>query len=250
MKLALLIPDTHRPYHDKKAYKLMIHAVSQLKIDEIVVLGDYADFYAVSSHGRDPRVAQMLVEEIDDVNAGLDELDALFPAAKKIFIEGNHEYRLERYLMNQAPGLFGVTDTRSILKLNSRPNWGFVSYGPNQAYKVLGSKLYARHEPLGRTSEMTARKAMCSVTFGHIHRIQLNSAVAMDGSQHTAFCCGWLGDKKQNMIFDYVKTHHDWQLGFSLVYVDENTGQFYPVIVPISDNYTCVVNGRGYKITK
>lgn len=130
MKLALVIPDTHRPYHDKKAYNLMMAVAADLKPQEIVILGDYADFYCVSSHSKDPRVLSILTDEVQDVLDGLDELDKAFPGANKVFIEGNHEYRLERYLTDKAPALFGVTDTEHLLKLNQRPNWKFRPYGP------------------------------------------------------------------------------------------------------------------------
>lgn len=246
MKTALIIPDCHHPYVDRKAYKLMLHAASSLKIDEVVILGDFADFYSVSAHAKDPRVLQMLNDEVESVNKELDRLDQVFPSAKKVFLEGNHEFRLSRYLQNQAPALFGVTDIRNLFKFDTRPNWRFISYGPNQQHKVLGSKLFARHEPIARTAELTAKKAMANITYGHIHRIQSNYATSMEGQQYVAFSCGWLGDKRKNLIFDYVKSFHDWQLGFALVHVDESTGNFYHQIIPILDNYTCVLNGRGY----
>ena len=47
-KLALVLGDVHAPYHDRKAWRLMLKAVRGLKIDEITLLGDIADFYAVS----------------------------------------------------------------------------------------------------------------------------------------------------------------------------------------------------------
>lgn len=247
LSCALIIPDTHRPFHDKRAYNLMLKVAKDLKPSEIVILGDYCDAYSLSSHSKDPRVFTMITDEVEDTLAGLDELDREFPSAQKVFIQGNHEWRLERYLCNQAPALFGVTDTRFLLKLNQRPKWTFIPYGPNQIHRVLGSKLLARHEPIGRTSEMTARKAMASMVFGHIHRIQMNYSVGIEGKQHVAYCPGWLGDKRKDLIFGYVKTHHDWQLGFSLVFVDDKTKFFYHCIIPILSNYTCVFQGKQYK---
>lgn len=192
----------------------------------------------------------MLQDEVQDVKKGLDELDRLFPKAQKVFIEGNHEFRLERYLMDKAPALFGVTSTEHLLDINRRPRWKFVPYGPNQCHKVLGSKLNVRHEPIARTAELTARKAMASITYGHIHRIQSSYAVGMDGTQHVAFSCGWLGDKKQDKVFSYVKSHHDWQLGFGLVWVDDRNGYFYHQVVQIMDDYSCVVNGKKFHIRR
>jgi UDP-2,3-diacylglucosamine pyrophosphatase LpxH len=247
MKLALLIPDTHKPYEDKKAYNLMMSIASQMDVDEVIILGDYADFYSVSSHAKDPSVFNMLTKEVESVLDGLDEIDKTFKNAKKIFIEGNHEYRLERYLCDKAPALFGVTSTEHLLKLNQRPGWRFVPYSPHQSHKVLGSHLTARHESLGTSAKATSQKALCSLVYGHIHRIEESHMVGLDGTNHVAFSVGWLGDKRKDKIFSYVKTHWQWQLGFGLVWVDPQTRYFYHQKIHILDNYTCVVNGKKYK---
>lgn len=247
MKKALLIPDTHRPFHDRKAYNLMLKVAQDVKPDEIVILGDYADFYSVSSHAKDPRIPQMLIDEVNDVLDGLAEIDKIWPDAKKIFIEGNHEYRLERYLCERAPALFGVTSTEHLLQLAGRINWRFVPYGPNQKHKILNSFLSARHEPLGTTAKATASKALCSVVYGHIHRIEESHIVGLDELNHVSFSVGWLGDKTKDQVFSYVKGHWQWQLGFGLVYVDPASRYFYHQKVHILDNYTCVVNGKLYK---
>jgi len=224
----------------------MIQVAKDLSPHEIVLLGDYADFYSVMSHQKDPRIATMLVDEVSSVLDGLNELDFLFPEAKKVFLEGNHEYRLERYLVSQAPALFGVTSTEHILKMHQRPNWTFVPYGPHQSYNILGSKLVARHEPLGNSAKLTATRALCNLVYGHIHRIEESHIVGLDGKNHVCFSVGWLGDKRKDLVFNYVKGHHQWQMGFGIVYVDPSTGFFYHQKIHIMDNYTCVVNGKLY----
>lgn len=250
MKLAVLIPDSHFPYHDQRAWKLFKKCIESLKseIAEIVFLGDFADFFAVNSHGTHPQVFSMLIEEIESIKAEFDYFDKTFPKAKKVFIEGNHENRLERYLLQRAPALFGVTETQNVLTISGRPNWKFVPYGPNQMHKVLGSHLKARHQPIANSATLTARKAMTSLVYGHIHRIESAYSVGLEGKQHVAFSVGWLGDKHKDKIFGYVKNHHDWQLGFGLVWVNEETKHFYHQIVPIMDDYTCVINGKIFSI--
>lgn len=244
----LLIPDCHIPYHDIKAYKLMINVAKSTQIDEVYILGDYADFYAVTAHPKDPSVPQMLVDEVGAVIEKLDELDSLFPHAKKFYIQGNHEWRLERYLQNQAPALFGVTSTEHILKIDQRPKWTFLDYGPNQSVKIGGSKLVARHEPLSSSAKATAAKALCSLVYGHIHRIEESHIVGLDGTNHVCFSVGWLGDKRMDKIYGYVKGHHQWQLGFGHVLVDQKTRYFYHQKIHIMDNYTCIFNGRKFSI--
>lgn len=246
LELCLIIPDTHAPYHDVKAWKILQNVVKHYKKDlkEICFLGDFADFYAVNSHGRHPSVLSLLINEVETVNKMLDWFDETTPDVKKVFLEGNHEYRLERYLMNNAPALFGVTETRELLKFPQRPNWKFIPYGPNQSHKILGSKLTARHEPLASSAKATASKALCSLVYGHIHRIERQHMVGLDGTDHVCFSVGWLGDKKMDKIFGYVKSHHQWQMGFGLCWVDKKSRFFYNQTVQILENYTCVIDGK------
>lgn len=245
------MPDTHRPYHDRKAYSLMVRVAKHLyeigHLKEICILGDYGDIYNLTGHGKDASVVTGLVDEIADINSGLDEMDELFPIVKKVYIQGNHEFRFERYINNKCPELFGVTQFDFLIKIPERKNWSYINYGPNQEYAVMGSKLTARHEPLASSAKATASRALCSLVYGHIHRIEESHLVGLDGTNHVCFSVGWLGDKRMDKIFGYVKGHHQWQLGFGLAYVDEKTGYFYHQKIHILDNYTCVVNGKIFK---
>jgi len=183
VRSALIIPDCHIPYEDKRAYDLMLNVAIDLDPDEIVILGDYADFYAINAHGKSPNMSHVLQEEITAVVERLIQLKELFPKAKRVFIQGNHCYRLERYIAKNCPDLYGIVDTPSLLELKIL-GFEYVPYGPTQAYKVLGSKLIARHAPLAggkHVAQATAEKAMCSVIFGHTHRIQEAQIVTMDG---------------------------------------------------------------------
>lgn len=244
--LSLHIPDTHRPYHSKRAYNLCLEVASYFGVDDIILYGDYADFYAIHQHGnKHPRLPSLLEKEIESVNDGLDELELLFPDASKTYIEGNHEFRLERFLVNQAPALYGIINCKTLFNIKER-GWKWVPYGPDQKVRVLNSHLYARHEALGTSTKVTAAKGMCSICYGHIHRIEEGHMVGLDGKEHVVFSCGWLGNKKLK-VYNYVKTHHQWQLGFALVYVDPKTKNFYHQIVHIKEDYTCMVNGKRFK---
>lgn len=228
----------------------MIEVAKYLRpwLREIVVMGDYLDFYCVSSHKKDASIKVDFKAEIEDGNAGLDELDKNFPDAKKTFIEGNHENRLERYINEKCPEMFGIFDWQDRLKLNERPNWKVVPYRPDQAHQILGSSLKVRHEPhpqSGNISQVLA-KMMTSVAFGHIHRILEGYAVSLDGDQYVAFCPGWLGNK-HNPVFRYVKGYWQWQLGFAIVWVDPHTKLFYHQKIAILPDYSCMVDGMRFK---
>lgn len=218
-------------------------------MDEVCLLGDFSDFYSVSAHQRDPSIKVSLENEILSVNEALTEIDELFPKAKKVFIEGNHEFRLERYLKSQAPDLFGMVNCQYLFSFDQRNNWTWIPYGPSQKYKILGSKLYARHEPFSMSSpQATAKKSLCSLVYGHKHTREFAHIVGMDGSDHIVYSPGYLGGHRVfPNIFGYVKTHHQWQLGFDIVYVDKETKYFYTNPIHILDDYTCVYQGKKYE---
>lgn len=251
LKSSLIIPDTHRPFHNRKAYKLMTMVAKDLDPYEIVLLGDYGDFYFANLHGaKSPRVRDLAKEERDSVNEGLDELDSLFPKAQKVFIEGNHEYRLERFLIEKAPELFDIINVKTLFNMHKRSNWKWIDYGPDQSHRILGSKLIARHEPSGNSAKQSASKSLCNLVYGHIHRLEESHIVGLDGNNHVNFSVGWLGQKR-NDVMRYVKGHWQWQLGFGIVYVDTKTKNFYHQkihIIEENNNYSCVFNGKKYSI--
>lgn len=242
IKTALIVPDCHRPFHDRKAYALMIKVASLVGLDEVVVLGDYADFYSVSRHLKDPRVGTLLVEEISSVREGLDELEHLFPSAKKVFLEGNHEQRLEKYLIEKAPGLFGVTDIPFLFELNRRPLWSYIPFGRSQSYRVLGSDLFAFHRPKASTPKQHIGKTFVSSVYGDIHKIERAHSVSLDGKQLIAVCPGWLGDVTSR-VFDYMPSVPQWQLGFAIVYLDTETQAFHVEQFEIK-NHATILHGK------
>jgi predicted phosphodiesterase len=246
IKRALIIPDCHIPYEDKRAYDLMLKVAIDIDPDEIVILGDYADFYAVNSHGKDAELGvSTLMDEVYEVILRLKELNKLFPKAKKVYIEGNHEYRLARYINARCPDLYGAVDIQSILELSAL-GYEYVPYGPDQKYPVLGSKLLARHEPLAggkHVAQNTVEKAMHSVIFGHTHRIQEAQVVTIDGDNYRGISSGWLGDKN-SPVFGYVKGHHQWAHAFSCLTVLED-GTWFNNLTHIID-YKCIYDGYLY----
>jgi predicted phosphodiesterase len=241
--LNLVIPDTHRPRHDKRAVEL-VHSVGRdLKPDIVTILGDYVDAESVSSFPKDPDRHQILKEEIDDANRGLDEFDEYYPKARKIMIEGNHEERLSRFVRDKAPALYSLAYMPDLLRLHTRGGWEWVKYGKH----VKIGKLLFTHGTIVRvnTSAAMLQKYEHSVCFGHIHRIEESLKVNALGEAHVAFTPGWLGDVAQ---VDYVKDFANWQLGFALVYHLDN-GEFFHTTHKIV-NYKTVVNGKLYGAPK
>jgi predicted phosphodiesterase len=238
------IPDAHHPYHDKQAWKLMLKAMKAFTPDTVVVMGDLADFYAVSSHSKDPQRALQFVEEIGAVNKALDQLDAL-GADRKIFISGNHCDRLTRFIQDRAPELNRVVGVPESFKLAER-GWEYVPYKQNTK---LG-RLYLTHD-VGTTGRGAVYKALDvfhhSVVTGHSHRLGYIVEGDATGGASVSAQFGHLLDVEQVDYMHKVRARRDWALGFGIGYHDTTTDFVYLVPIPIVE-YTCVVEGRLYKV--
>jgi predicted MPP superfamily phosphohydrolase len=238
------VPDTHSPYHDKKAWALMMKAAKEFKPDTIAHMGDLGDFYAVSSHSKDPKRIRHLKDEIIEVRKLRQELDDLKPK-RKIFIEGNHENRLERYLQDKAPELFGLVSSDDLLEL-SENNWEYIPY--RESAKI--GKLYITHDT-GASGKYTTMRALetfqHSVVIAHHHQCQYMILGDATGEYCVGAQFGWLGDSSKVDYMQQVKVAATWALGFGVGYHDTKTGIVYLVPCPIVD-YTVCVEGKIYKV--
>jgi predicted phosphodiesterase len=236
----LFIPDTHRPYHSKPAWQMMLQAARAWEPDVIVVLGDFADFYAVSSHSKSPNRARNLESEVEDVNRGLDELDAL-GAKRKVYVCGNHEDRLERYLMDRAPELFNMVRIRDLFRLSER-GWMFVPY---KRHLKLG-RLHVTHDTnrAGRYAHYQSQADFggANVVIGHTHRFGLMVEGSAQGEPHVAAQFGHLLDVEQVDYMHRVRAMRDWALGFGTGLMEPN-GNVHLQPIPIVGK-SCAVGGQ------
>jgi len=247
VKKLLFVPDTHSPYHDERAVRLVMRVGKAFKPNTLVIGGDFADFYAVSSHSKDPeRVAKTSFQEEVRVTR---ELLAKFRKLAKdaIFVEGNHEDRFRRYIQDKAPELRGIATFSELLHLHAL-RYKIVPY---KTHVDIGS-LSVTHD-CGNAGRYAHYKAMetfqGSVVINHTHRIGYAIEGDAQGIGHVGAMFGWLGDISQVDYMHKIKALRDWSLGFGVGYHDETSGIVYLVPVPII-NYTCVVEGKLYKEQK
>jgi predicted phosphodiesterase len=236
----LFIPDSHIPYHDKNAFSLMLKAGKFFKPQHVIILGDFADFYGVSSHSKNPNRALKLKEEIDDVKLALGQVSSI-GAKNNVFVSGNHEDRLERYLRDKAPELFNFISIPKILELKEK---GF-SYTPyKQAYKL--GKLNVTHDTgvAGRYAHYKALDTFQhNIIIGHTHRIGYAVEGDAQGNRHLTAQFGWLGDVNEIDYMNQVKARKEWSLGFGIGYLNPSNGIVYVVPAPII-NGTVLIEGE------
>jgi predicted phosphodiesterase len=240
----LIVPDCHIPYHDAAAFELMLKVGKDLKPKHLYTIGDFVDFYTVSSHSKDPNRTIHLADELKAAEKELDRLDRL-GAQNKVYIGGNHCDRLTRYLQDKAPELFNVVKIPDLLHLNDR-GWKYVPY---KAHTKLG-KVHLTHD-VGTAGRNAIFKCLDtyqhSIITGHTHRL----AYVVEGNAVGEFKLsaqfGWLGDAGKVDYMQEAKVLKDWALGFGVGYYEPLTEYVYMTPVPIV-NHTCVVNGKLYKV--
>lgn len=103
----LILADIHIPHENKTALKVALDYSVEYKPDIIVLLGDFIDFYAISSFNKDPK-HMPIEDEIELAKSKLREIRELNPKSQIIYMCANHEIRLLKYLWSKAPELAGL----------------------------------------------------------------------------------------------------------------------------------------------
>lgn len=239
MKRILVCPDTHVPYHDIRHWELFLRVLEREKPTHLVFIGDFADFYSISRHSKDPRRIDRLEMEVDIVNSELDKVRA----EEVIFIEGNHEDRLRRYLQDKAPELFGLTSPRRLFRIDER-GWRYFDY--RSVYRL--GRVYFTHD-VGRSGKYAIQQSLTdfggNLVFGHTHRGGVHYAGEIKGKTHFCLNVGWLGDVTKIDYMHQALARREWQDGFGIVDIDE-IGNAYAQFIPIIKG-RCLVNGRLYR---
>jgi len=245
MKSLCVFGDVHAPYHDDQAVSLLCEVLADRQPDILVNLGDFFDCYAVASYRRDPSRAQRLVDEMAGALPVLNAIMESAGGAELYYLTGNHEDRLDRYIMDNAPALHGLEEL-SINKLADLEDNGW-KITPYKDFTKIGKVCYT-HD-LGYSGPDIAKKALVtaghSVCVGHGHRMGSFYAGDIGGQPRVGWANGWLGDVSKADYMHRLNANRDWVQGFTWGWMDDD-GTTYFTPVPIVDG-RCVLEGKVYK---
>lgn len=225
--------DLHGESKNTPAWRCHLAVVKDFKPSIHIVIGDFMDAISVSAHPKTTYEQVTLGHEYDIGNQDLDSLESKLPdQCTKVYIMGNHEFRVNRYVANNAPELGGVTGlmVEDGLHLKNR-GWKVVPYGG--VYNVgrmafvhgYWANLYhsAKHvNSLGQ-----------NIFYGHVHDHQVHSVCHGDKA-HIGMSVGCLCDLKQDYLHGRPTR---WSHGFLNAYVYPNRNFIYHYI-PIVDGST------------
>jgi predicted phosphodiesterase len=235
-KKVLMLFDIHLPFHDKDALQTALEYGKEKGVDAIFIGGDMMDFYRLSFHENDPRKCD-IADELEMGREFLKYLRSNFDCPI-YFTKGNHEYRLERYLMVKAPELLNISDfdLSTLLRFGEHgvtevPYMGKIYFG-----KLLiehGDKMRgAGGVNPARTLLLRFKRA---VICGHFHRHSEATQRVYDGDIQKAWSVGCLCELEPKYF-----PVNDWSHGAAIIEVDHSTGNY------VVDNFQ-IINGKVYK---
>lgn len=227
----VFIGDLHIPHHDPVAVKLTLAFIAKFQPGIIFLMGDIADFYAVSSHDKDPLRKETFQEEIDQCIQFLEELREVAPNAFIIFVEGNHENRMLRYLKKR-PELASLRNLSvpCLLELDSF-DIRYLPYG--KIYRFLDMCIEHGDAVSSKSSYTAAKmldKRLKSGISGHTHRLGVHYRTAVD-TELVWYENGCLCKTDP----EYISGVANWQQGFTAGVVDNQKERIWMYQMQIKD---------------
>lgn len=221
----LSLSDAHIPYHTPKAIEAAVEFAKR-EYDPTVLLlnGDWADFYAVSRHQKNPKM-RSLKTELGVVEDSLSWLRGVFPKAQRIYKMGNHDERWDHFIWNRAPELWDMDQVRleNILHLD---RWGYEMVGDQRPIMAGSLPIFHGHE-LGKSIFSPVNPARGAylrtahtVLIGHSHVPSTHAQPDLWQSETTCWSQGCLCDTRP----EYARINK-WAHGFAVVDVDK-AGEF------------------------
>jgi predicted phosphodiesterase len=228
-KTVMFMPDLHADSHDEVALAGFLTALSSVKPDELVILGDFLDCKAPArwSKATAAEYADTLPGELAAGRLVLAQIREAHdgPIA---FIPGNHEDRISKYVNTYAPAIAGLVP--SLPKLLDFESFD-VSFHPS-TYAVAPGTLAIHGKLLSSVLGAAGQSAFkersrhgMSIVQGHTHRLGLG----WDYQERPRFWmeCGHLYDTSKAGYLEF-EGQANWQHGFGVLHVRDE--QVYPSV--------------------
>lgn len=233
----LVVPDTHiMAGQNTDRCDLISEHILSYQPDKVIFLGDWWDFDCISHFNKKGSMQLEGARLKDEVDAGIAAfhraLSAIrygeerarrnkktIPVLPVIFTEGNHEYRLTRYV-EENPVLEGAFDLYS--SLQERYAFQYCQYGSNIdvdgiLYTHIPFKNGVPIQSVVNTTGQALTEISKSCFFGHTHRLELKQ---FERSGHpgliTAMNCGGFMDELPH----YIKSRDNTKWWAGLIEVE------------------------------
>lgn len=219
-----VLSDAHVPFHDDRALQAAVGHLKRAGIAGLLLNGDWADFYAVSRHEKNPRDRDFR-GELRAVRESLQWLRQEFPGVPIVYKLGNHEERWRAWLWQHASEISDEPEMHLSGWLKTE-RLG-IEIVEDKRIVMLGElpALHGHELPHGLTSPVNpARGAYMrlkhSAIIGHHH--QTSGHCEPDMLHREVFC--WSTGCLCDLTPEYARINR-WNHGFAIVEVHDD-GQF------------------------
>lgn len=249
--------------HDEKALDICIKVVEDLQPEVIALVGDNLDLPEMGKYVTYPAYAQTTQASIDRATLFCAQLRAAAPDAKIIWLAGNHEERMPKYLVQNAGAAYGLRkgntpDSWPVLSvpylcrmdefgIEYRPGYPASDYWVNEKLRIIHGD---RVKSSGSTAHVYLNNEKTSVIYGHIHRIETayKTREDFDGPRTImaaspgclARIDGAIPSTKGGVDLDGrpLTRHENWQQGIGVVtYEDDGNHRFAYDVIPIYNGW-------------
>jgi hypothetical protein len=264
-EVLVILGDHQLPFANQKLTELSHYFLQDIKPDGLIYMGDLIDFPDLSKFETNPDFTSTVQTGIDQGYTTLRDLRdsaGLTKGSEMIFLEGNHEVRLRRALINKLPQLFGVKRAdigekeKSVLHLASLMRFEELGWTywdepsdvyPHPEYEIVDG-LFAQHsgnnlrKQAGMSALSSLERVNNSIIQGHTHRLAITHQTRWIGQEMVMLSAIETGTMADLKGLGYSK-HPDWQGGFITLVVDRKNNYFHPELVIYREN---TITWRGF----
>jgi len=247
VKRVLVTPDKHFPYADIPAINALCKAITIVKPDVYVDLGDTFEGASVSHWQWKRRkkppleyIVPKIEKEVEEANKQLDIIDEALDKVnikEKHLTVGNHDDWFDSFVAEYP--YMNRFDFKTVMKADER---GYKLHPFGKLFKIGKLYFYHGHQYGGQYHASNhLRKMGVNVMYGHWHDIQRQSVTHADGAK-SAWSIGCLKNMSSESNKWLKNRMHNWAHAFAIV--DFYGGGYFTVNVVQIINGKCSVWGE------
>lgn len=259
------------PTHDEKATQIALAVIRDVQPARIVCVGDNLDLPEMGKYLTTPAYQRTTQAAIDRATTFCAEMRAAAPDAKIVWLAGNHEERMPKYLLMNAAAAYGLRkgntpDSWPVLSIpylcrmdefgvEYRPGYPASDFWINEKLRVIHGD---RVKSSGSTAHVYLNNEKTSVIYGHIHRIETAFKTREDYEGPKTIMAaspgclaridGAIPSTKGGVDLDGrpLTRHENWQQGLGVVtYEEDGNHRFTYDVIPIYNGWA-IYRGKEY----
>lgn len=239
----VIASDFHFQFQSDPSISILEQVCRDIKPDKLILAGDLLDCHEVSKFDKVPSNHNLL-EEIMICKEFLQDMRLILPKAEIIFLEGNHCFRLKKYLIENIkdPSIYNLVKNKLSLEELLDLKRFDIKLIENDPEKTNFDDVYVEENGVlighfnkvstgaGNTAKFLANRNFHSIIQAHVHRLSVSNKTIIGGKIIDIVECGCMCSLKPIYC-----SNVDWQNGFIVM---ETLGE---------DNFISavkVINGR------